>query len=80
MINNVAFSGRETMLTNGLQTAAKKVEQSFIKPYSILPPLNTTPVQVVTPKSVYTSPFALIDAQESLKTPVINRCGLDFFA
>ena len=80
MIDKVAFSGRETMLTKGLEKVAEKAEQSFVKSSSILTPLPVKPVETIVPKNGYTSPFAPIEAAEASTTPVINRCGLDFFA
>lgn len=79
MINKVAFTGRETMLTQGLQKAAKvaeKLEQKIVKASSILEPLPQQPVA----KAVYTSPFANIIPEPVASAPVVNRTGLNFFA
>lgn len=58
MINKIAFTGRETMLTDGLQKASQKT-QEFISSSSILPALpKTKPVKPVISEAVYTSPFA----------------------
>lgn len=58
MINKVAFTGRETMLTDGLKKAAPKA-QEFISSSSILPALPKAKIaQPVVNQAVYTSPFA----------------------
>ena len=56
MVNRISFTGRETMLTAGLKTGLKKVENKFpevIEASSILP---TKPESIKA--AVYTSPFA----------------------
>lgn len=58
MINKVAFTGRETMLTDGLKKAAPKA-QEFVSASSILPALPKAKIaQPVVNQAVYTSPFA----------------------
>ena len=58
MINNVSFSGRETMLTSAIKKGAQEV--NVVKASSVLPslPAPKAAASVVTP--VYTSPFAPI--------------------
>lgn len=58
MINKVAFTGRETMLTDGLKKVAPKA-QEFVSSSSILPSLPKVKIaQPIEPQAVYTSPFA----------------------
>lgn len=79
MINKVAFTGRETMLTNGVEKVAEKAAQKFeiaiVKASSIL----EAPAKPVA-KVVYTSPFASVGHVAGVQAPVVNRTGLDFFA
>lgn len=79
MINKVAFTGRETMLTNGLVKAAEKFESKIVKASSVLEPLPEVVEPPVT-KAVYTSPFANIVPAGKVEAPAIDRTGLDFFA
>lgn len=58
MINNVSFSGRETMLTSAIKKGAQEV--NVVKASSILPELPKTFVEIPVAKTVYTSPFAPI--------------------
>lgn len=78
MINNVGFTGRETMLTKGLEKAAEKLESTFVKASTVLEPLPQK--AVVETKAVYTSPFANIVTEPASEIPVVNRTGLNFFA
>ena len=80
MIDKVTFSGRETLLTKGLEKAAEKAEQNFVKSSSILPALPVKPVEKAVQKDIYTSPYAPIEVTETSSMPSINRNGLDFFA
>lgn len=58
MINKVAFTGRETMLTDGLKKAAPKA-QEFVAASSILPELPKAKIaQPFVKHAEYTSPFA----------------------
>ena len=58
MINKVAFTGRETMLTDGLQKASQKA-QEFVSSSSVLPALPPKNIaKPVIKEAVYTSPFA----------------------
>ncbi len=61
MINKVAFTGRETMLTNGLKNASNKANE-FISASSVLPALPKVNVAKSPAndlvEAVYTSPFA----------------------
>lgn len=79
MINKVAFTGRETMLTKGLVKAAEKLEPKIVKASSVLEPLPEVVEHPVT-KAVYTSPFANIVPEVKVEAPAIDRTGLDFFA
>ncbi len=80
MIDKVAFSGRETMLTKGLEIAAEKIEPQVVRASSILPPLPAKSVETIIPKNIYSSPYAPIEVAEESVMPSINRCGLDIFA
>ncbi len=58
MINKVAFTGRETMLTDGLQKASQKAED-FVASSSVLPSLpKVKTVKPLIKEAEYTSPFA----------------------
>lgn len=82
MINKVAFTGRETMLTNGLKNASQKANE-FVSSSSILPALPKANI-IKSPandlvEAVYTSPFAPTGnaiaeelAQEAAATKRIN--------
>lgn len=58
MINNVSFSGRETMLTSAIKKGVQEV--NVVKASSILPELPKSFVEIPVAKPVYTSPFAPI--------------------
>ena len=81
MINRIAFTGRETMLTAGLKTGLKKAEvkmPEIVKASSILPG-KQAPVTT----AVYTSPFAPINNNAVKINPKAEASspinGLDFF-
>lgn len=81
MINNVSFTGRETMLTAGLEKAAKKAAnkaEEFIGTGHVFEGAENAPVQKSV-NSLYSSPFALIlpEAQTVNNTvgKIINYFG-----
>lgn len=80
MINKVSFTGRETMLTAGLNKVEDKL--SVIKASSILPKLKNPVLKQDPVISIYTSPFAPIDNAVFVKPKSetgFNISGLDFF-
>ncbi len=64
MINKITFTGREEMLTSGMELAAKKTTD-FVRASSILPPL---PVKASVAKPVDTAA-----AYFNPYTPIINN-------
>lgn len=79
MINKVAFTGRETMLTAGLN---KVVKPKVVKASSILPGLN--PIELTEfrrPVVNYTSPFAptkvVLPDKQNLMVNLTNEHGID---
>ena len=79
MINNVSFSGRETMLTSAIKKGAQEI--NVVKASSVLPSLPAPKAAASVVAPVYTSPFAPIanvPASEEVAKTVSKH--IDIFA
>ncbi len=77
MINKIAFTGREAMLTKGLSEVINNAQ--VIKASSILPELKTNIVMSKPVKAEYSSPFAPIVSGIKKEVEMPKITGLDIF-
>ncbi len=77
MINNVSFSGRETMLTSAIKKGAQEI--NVVKASSVLPSLPAPKAAASVVAPVYTSPFApIVETGEKVAAKVSKH--IDIFA